>query len=234
MESAVTRESKEDGDSPAPVRVLLVMKNRLLRELLVQQLRRRGNLDLRGHWEAQEITAEEIARSDCEVVVADFLEPRWATLGQSVEGDARTMIRTVAVGMDLDAERFLEAVRCGVKGYLTKDASAAEVASAVQAVARGNAVCPPEMCSVLFALVARGQRAISLERLGGRGGLTLRQQQLLRLVAKGLTNKEIAAQLYLSEFTVRNHLIRIRKRLDARSRAEAVYVAQQCGFGIVS
>jgi len=230
MESAARCEGKEDGESLAPIRVFLVMKNRLLREGLARQLRRCGNLDVCGHGGAKETTVEEIARSGCDVVVVDFLEPLWATLSQRSEGESGTRIRTVAVGMDLEPGTFLEAVRCGVTGYLTKDASAAEVATAVRAVARGHAICPPEMCSVLFALVARGPRGISLEKRGRRGGLTLRQQQLMRLVAKGLTNKEIALQLHVSEFTVKNHVYRIKKQLDAGSRTEAVDVAQQCGY----
>jgi DNA-binding NarL/FixJ family response regulator len=230
MESAAKSGSKEDGQSQAPIRVFLVMKNRLLLEGLTHQLRRRGNFEVCGYGGAKETTVEQIARCGCDVVVMDFLDPHWTTLGQRSDGEPGSRIQTVVVGMELEQGTFLEAVRSGVTGYLTKDASAAEVAIAVRAVARGNAICPPEMCSVLFALVARSPRGINVEKCGSRGGLTLRQQSLMRLVAKGLTNKEIALQLHVSEFTVKNHMYRIKKQLDAGSRTEAVDVAQQCGY----
>jgi len=63
-----------------------------------------------------------------------------------------------------------------------------------------------------------------------KAGLTLRQQRLMRLVAKGLTNKEIAEELRLSEFTVKNHMSRILKQLDARNRSQAAEVVRACGY----
>ncbi|PYU66887.1 MAG: hypothetical protein DMG52_35260 [Acidobacteria bacterium] len=114
------------------------------------------------------------------------------------------------------------------------DASASDVVAAVRAVFRGEAVCPPQLCCTLFRFVAQVAREISLQNSASKPDLTLRQQQLVTLVAKGLTNKEIASQLNLSEFTVRNHIHRILKQVDAVSRSEAVETIRAYGYSISS
>jgi len=100
----------------------------------------------------------------------------------------------------------------------------------VRAVSRGEAVCPQQLCQTLFRLVAQAPKEIAAQSPASKPDLTLRQQQLVSLVAKGLTNKEIAARLNLSEYTVRNHIHRILKQVDAESRSEAVDVIRASGF----
>ena len=136
--------------------------------------------------------------------------------------------------MDSDEEQFLAAVRSGVMGYLLKDASASDLVAAVRAVYRGEAVCPPQLCSTLFHFVAHIIEETSVKRSAPRPDLTIRQQQLMVLVAKGLTNKEIASRLNLSEFTVRNHIHNILKQVDASSRSEAVETIRAHGYSISS
>jgi len=126
----------------------------------------------------------------------------------------------------------MAAVRSGMTGYLLKGASASDVVAAVRAVFRGEAVCPPQLCSTLFRFVAQKARNVPLQNSTPKPDLTLRQQQLVTLVAKGLTNKEIASHLNLSEFTVRNHLHRILKQVDAGVRSEAVETIRAYGHQI--
>ena len=134
--------------------------------------------------------------------------------------------------MEADENQFMAMIRVGVTGYLLKDASASGVANAVRAVFRGEAVCPPRLCSELFQFVAQTPKEASTQGIPYKPDLTLRQQQLVALVAKGLTNKEIASQLNLSEFTVRNHIHRILKQLDVETRSEAVDVVRASGYMI--
>jgi DNA-binding NarL/FixJ family response regulator len=136
--------------------------------------------------------------------------------------------------MEPNAEQFLNAVRAGAAGYLLPDASASDVVAAVLAVSRGEAVCPPQLCSTLFRFVAQTAKELPLQNSTAKPDLTLRQQQLVTLVAKGLTNKEIASHLNLSEFTVRNHIHRILKQVDAGSRSEAVETIRSYGYSISS
>ncbi len=102
----------------------------------------------------------------------------------------------------------------------------------MRAVFRGEAVCAPQLCITLFRYVARMAREMPVQSSNSRSDLTLRQQQLVALVAKGLTNKEIASHLNLSEFTVRNHIHRILKQVDAGSRGEAVEAIRAGGYSI--
>ncbi len=100
---------------------------------------------------------------------------------------------------------ILKAVRAGVTAYLLKDASALKVIAPIRTIARGEAVCPPQFCLALFKAVAQGGGfSPSLRSTGLR--LTRRQQELLPMIACGLTNKEIASHLNLSEQTVKNHI----------------------------
>jgi DNA-binding NarL/FixJ family response regulator len=98
------------------------------------------------------------------------------------------------------------------------DASAIELVSAVRTVARGGAVCPPRLCKRLFAVVAQqlGAPVAQGRRVGKR--LTRREAQLVPMIDHGLTNKEIAAQLNLSEQTIKNHIHRILRKVGAENR----------------
>ncbi len=101
--------------------------------------------------------------------------------------------------MDSDPEKFLIAVERGVTGYVLKDASASEVANAIRAVAQGQATCPPTLCRVLFDHVANSASWQPGVQVRQNLGLTRREQQLVQLVSEGLTDKEIATRLYLSD-----------------------------------
>jgi DNA-binding NarL/FixJ family response regulator len=95
------------------------------------------------------------------------------------------------------------------------------IVAAVRAVASGEAVCPSQLCALLFKEVAQIQRKRQVEKQRASARLTLRQENLMKLVATGLTNKEIAEELTLSEFTVKNHVSRILRQLGADNRSEA-------------
>ena len=112
-------------------------------------------------------------------------------------------------------------------GYLLNDASSEDVVQAIKLVARGEAVCPPKLCMFLF----RHFAATCGNRLEEDAhGLTMRQRQLMDLVSKGLSNKEIAIRLNLSQFTVKNHIRRILQNVDAETRYQAVDVMRARGI----
>jgi len=115
---------------------------------------------------------------------------------------------------------------------LLKDASSAEIVAAVLAAARGEATCPPQLCMTMIQHLSKTGNA-NLEapdaQKEDRKALTPRQLQLIRLVADGLTNKEIAANLNLSQFTVKNHIRRVMRRVEAGSRYDAVHLVRASG-----
>jgi DNA-binding NarL/FixJ family response regulator len=209
------------------IRVFLLIENLLLREALVRLLRKRSDLLVVGQSGAAKLTVCDVLDSKCDVLLVSF--SNWLASNFAVESLGIPGLRVVVIGMDAEEAPFLAAVRSGVTGYLLKDASAADVVDAIRAVFRGEAVCPPQLCATLFHLVAQMPVQVTAQSPTSRLDLTLRQQQLVALVAKGLTNKEIAARLNLSEYTVRNHIHRILKQVDAGSRSEAVDVIRASG-----
>jgi two-component system nitrate/nitrite response regulator NarL len=216
------------------IRVYLLIEGRLLREALSRLFRKRPDLLVVGQSGRGETTPGQVLETHCDVLVTDACQDGWLAASVSPQNGGSAGFKTVLIGMDSAAEQFLDAVRSGIAGYLLADASASDVVAAVRAVSRGEAVCPPQLCSALFRFVARTAKELTLQNATAKPDLTLRQQQLVTLVAKGLTNKEIASHLNLSEFTVRNHIHRILKQVDAGSRSEAVETIRAYGYSISS
>ena len=214
------------------IRVFLMMENRLLREALIRLLRKRSDLVVVGYDEPADATSYQVLESPFDVLLIDSFQTTCPTAKIVRETGGKAAYKAVLIGMEPDEELFMAAVRSGVMGYLLKDASASELVAAVRAVYRGEAVCPPQLCATLFRFVANVVEETPVKRTASKPDLTLRQQQLVTLVAKGLTNKEIASHLNLSEFTVRNHIHRILKQVDAGSRSEAVETIRAYGYSI--
>ena len=215
------------------IRVFLMMENRLLREALIRLFRKRSDFVVVGQDGQADGTAGKALEAQFDVLLIDSLQTAWPAAKIAREAGGQAAYKAVLIGMEPDQELFMAAVRSGVMGYLLKDASASDLVAAVRAVYRGEAVCPPQLCSTLFRFVAHIVEEMPVKRLASKPDLTLRQQQLVALVAKGLTNKEIASCLNLSEFTVRNHIHRILKQVDAETRSEAVETIRAHGYAIV-
>jgi DNA-binding NarL/FixJ family response regulator len=214
-------------------RVFFLIENRLVRETLVRLFRKRSDLCVVG--QGCSLEAIDTLDSQCDILVLDdlqMLSPVGARLHD--EPGAKCTLGIVLIGMEADEEQFFLAVRAGVSGYLLSDASASDVVTAIRAVARGEAVCPPRLCRTLFHAVARYSRETTLQaKQDSLPGLTIHQQQIIGLVARGMTNKEIASQLNLSEFTIKNHVHRIMKQVDAVNRSEAVRTVRACGYPLI-
>jgi DNA-binding NarL/FixJ family response regulator len=217
-----------------PIQVFLLIENRLMREALVRLFRKRSDVCVVGD---RALGTEPCAPDTLgDVVVLDDPQ-RASVLGASLRNSRHegTTVGLVLVGMEEEEDQFLAAVRTGVSGFLLNDASAGEIVAAVLSVARGEAVCPPRLCNALIRYVARStQEAQTPIRPRPGHGLTIRQQQLVSLVAKGLTNKEIASQLNLSEFTIKNHMHRIMKQVEAETRHEAVEAVRASGYNAIA
>jgi DNA-binding NarL/FixJ family response regulator len=207
--------------------VYIVAENRLLRESLARLFRKRSDLSVVGEGSYPDSTTERINSLQTDLILLDCVGPEHKPeLICDLRG-SMPQIRVVLFGMDDDADVFLQAVRLGANGYLLKDASAAELVEAVRAVAQGEAACPTKFCKVLFRALAtetNQQAALAEQRAEMRFELTQRQRQLMSLVAMGMSNKEIAVNLNLSEFTVKNHIYRVMKQVDAGTRQEACHL----------
>jgi two-component system, NarL family, nitrate/nitrite response regulator NarL len=131
-------------------------------------------------------------------------------------------LKIIMIGMEPSSDLFLAAVREGIAGYLLKDATAADVAAAVRSVAKNHAICPPELCQALFDQVVQQRKTFPNFFVKHQLGLTRREQQLVEMISRGSTNKEIAGDLGLSEQTVKNHIHRVLRKLGVRDRLAAV------------
>lgn len=207
--------------------VYVLAANRLLREALAHIFKSRMDIDVIGSSEQPKLGLQAIAGARPQVVLVNGGMPGfdWHTFIP----EARSRFpesRIVIFGMPEDPGLFFQSIRAGVVGYLLSDASASDVVTAVRAAAHGEAVCPPRLCLSLFNYVAR-QGSFPSPQLHIQHGLTRREQQLLPLIARGLTNKEIALQLCLSEQTIKNHVHRILRKVGVESRLSAVQVLEE-------
>ena len=214
------------------VNVYLLAENRLLRDTLTRLLRKRSEINVVGVSSRSETVKVEIISSHCDVVLTDYFEStaRPTFLRDVLDQDPG--IKLLLFGMSEDPDVFLKAVFLGICGYLLKDASAAEIVAAVRAAVRGEATCPPSLCMALIQYLSKKRREkfeASDAPNGDRKALTPRQLQLIRLVANGMTNKEIAANLNLSQFTVKNHIRRVMRQVEAANRHDAVNLIRATG-----
>ena len=120
-----------------------------------------------------------------------------------------------------------EALRAGAGGFLLKDAAPAQIAEAVRTVASGESIVAP---AVTRRLVERFVRTLGDKRAGRFAELTGRELEVVVLVARGLSNREIAARLFLSEATVKTHVTRVLAKLSVRDRVQAVVLAYETGL----
>jgi two-component system NarL family response regulator len=163
-----------------------------------------------------------------DIVIMDVRMPRASGIEaartiRAVAPETKVIMLTVS---DLEEDLY-EAVKAGVNGYLLKEVAIPEVADAVRAVAAGHSLVSPSMASKLFTeFNVLAQQADDRQRsLSPR--LTERELEVLKLVARGLSNRDIAGELYISENTVKNHVRNVLEKLQLHSRMEAVVYAMR-------
>ncbi len=203
--------------------VYLLAENRLFREALTRILTKKGDIRVLGASVHNPQAEARIAELKPDIVLVDVsaLSDSERQIIPKLRG-ILPEVRIVMVGMDSQPEVFLNSVRQGVLGYVLKDASAVEVGAAVRAVINGEAVCPPSLLSRLFDAVAQAQMVHPTAQVQRELGLSRREQQLIHMISEGLTNKEIATRLGLSEQTVKNHVHRMLKKMGAPDRLSIV------------
>ena len=207
-----------------PIRVLVVDDQELFRRGITMLLAAEPGIEVVGE-AGDGIEGAELAQSTApDVVLLDVRMPRRSgieaclAIKESVPS-AKILMLTMS---DEEADLY-EAVKSGASGYLLKDSSIDEVAEAVRVVADGQSLISPSMAAKLideFKQLAKPER----EQVPGLR-LTDRELQVLRFVAKGMNNREISKQLYISENTVKNHVRNILEKLQLHSRMEAVMYA---------
>jgi DNA-binding NarL/FixJ family response regulator len=219
------------ADAATMISVFLLAQNRLLREALTRILNKKSDIRVAGAATFSEHIVEQIVGAVPDVLLSDSGGPELTDLQVIAEVQKGIPgVKVVMIGMEPDKDIFLRLVRSGIVGYLLKDASAAEVIAAVRSVAADEAVCPPSLCLTLFEHVARQSPHVPSFQVRASFGLTRREQQLVHMIGLGLTNKEIASQLNLSEQTVKNHVHRMLRKAGASDRLGVVEMCRNQGF----
>ena len=204
--------------STAPLRILVADDHALLRAGVVSVLRQESGLVVVG----EAANGEEAVRRYCalrpDIVLLDLQMPVLDGVGaieqiRAANADARVLVLTT-FDADDDIER---ALRAGAKGYLLKDASAGELVSAIRDVHAGKTRVAPAVAAKLAERVSQLQ-------------LTMRELGVLRLLAKGKSNKEIGVALSIAESTVKVHVTNLFEKLKVSSRTEAIAVAAHRGL----
>jgi DNA-binding NarL/FixJ family response regulator len=208
------------------IRVLLADDQELVRTGFRKILESEDDLEVVG--EAAD-GAEAITRAHAlhpDVVLMDIRMPRLDGIAAARELSGRTRVLMLTT-FDLN-EYVYEALRAGASGFLLKDAPAAELVAGIRVVARGDALLAPSITRHLIEEFSSRPRPDEADaRLAD---LTAREVEVLRLVARGLSNGEIAKELFLADATVKTHVGHILRKLGLRDRVQAVVAAYESGL----
>jgi DNA-binding NarL/FixJ family response regulator len=167
-------------------------------------------------------TQPDVVLMDIRMPGMDGIEATRRILADSRASSARVLILTT---FDLD-EYVYDAIRAGASGFLLKDSPPEQLANAVHMVAHGDALLAPSITRRLIEQFATSRTSAPIARLDL---LSTRETDVFRLLARGLSNREIAEQLFVSETTVKTHVTRILAKLDLRDRVQAVVLAYEAG-----
>ena len=209
------------------IRLMLADDHRMLREGLRRSMTEAG-FDVVG--EAGD-GVEAIARADDlqpDVILMDVTMPNCdgvEACRRVIESGSDT--RVVMLTMHADKEVLANAIRAGAIGYLTKDSSTRDIADAVRMAVEGDTVLSPQLARTMLEEVRKldAPGTQEAERV-----ISDREVEVLQLIADGCSTPEVAAQLYISQKTVKNHLASIYQKLDARDRTQAVLAAVRMGI----
>lgn len=220
---------------PLAVRVLVADDQRLLREGIASLLEVQEGIAIVGQAASGREAVELALATRPDVVLMDVRMPEMD--GIEATSELRRQLPACRVLMLTtfdDDEYILEALKVGATGYLLKDIPSEDLAQAIQAAHKGIYQLDPAVAAKVVASLAgapntAGRNIASPDRLAS-DNLTDREVEVLRLVAQGVTNKEIARTLNISEGTVKNHISSILSRLGLRDRTQAALYAREQGL----
>jgi len=214
---------------PEPIRVLLVDDQRLMRDGLRTLLELENDIEAVGEASNGQEAIQAYADLQPDVVLMDIRMPVMNGVEATVRLCQDWPEANIIILTTFDDDEYLFAgLRAGAKGYLLKDVSGDELATAVRAVASGSALLGSSVAQRVLSQFAGQNPAKPAASLPDP--LSDRELEILQLIAKGLSNPEIAARLFLAEGTVKNYVSNILQKTDTRDRTQAVLKAQSLGL----
>jgi DNA-binding NarL/FixJ family response regulator len=218
----------ENPGRPEPIRTMIVDDHALFRRGLEMVLDEEEGIEVVGQASDGSEAVEKAGESLPDVVLMDIRMPRSSGIEacramKEVVPSAKIVMLTISD----EEEDLFEAIRAGASGYLLKDLPLDEVADTVRAVHGGRSLINPSMAGKLlteFATLAKRDAEERAQQVPAPR-LTEREMQVLKLVARGMNNRDIAKELFISENTGKNHVRNILEKLQIHSRMEAVMIA---------
>ncbi|HEV8564891.1 MAG TPA: response regulator transcription factor [Actinomycetota bacterium] len=220
-----TNERSENGTSER-LRVMVVDDHALFRRGLEMVLQQEPDIDLVGEASDGAEAVERVPELMPDVVLMDVRMPRRS--GIEAAGQIKDLLPHVKILMltisDEEADLY-DAIKAGASGYLLKEIPIEEVADAIRSVWQGQSRISPSMASKLLTEFANMSKVTTDRPQMPAPKLTDREMEVLKLVAQGMNNRDIAKELFISENTVKNHIRNILEKLHLHSRMEAVVYA---------
>ena len=218
--------------APPPVRIVIVDDQQVVRDGFASLLETQPDFTVVGTAsdgvEGVQICRErrpDVVVMDVRMPGMDGIEATSQLIGSGADGP-RILILTT---FDLD-EYVYDALRAGASGFLLKDVTAERLFDAVRVIAAGDALLAPAITRRLISEFAHLRHTPDAPSTRALAALTRRETEVLRLVAEGLSNQEIAARLVVTEETVKTHVSRVLSKLGLRDRTQAVVTAYESGL----
>jgi DNA-binding NarL/FixJ family response regulator len=209
-----------------PIRVLVVDDHALFRRGLQMVLEQEDDIEVVGEAGDGAEAVERAADSMPDIVLMDVRMPKRGGIDACTAiKDAVPSAKIIMLTISDEEADLYDAIKAGASGYLLKEISIEEVAAAIRAVNEGQSLISPSMASKLLTEFASMIKRTDDRQQVPTPRLTDREMEVLKLVAKGLNNRDIAKQLFISENTVKNHIRNILEKLQLHSRMEAVVYA---------
>ena len=209
-----------------PIRVLVVDDHALFRRGLQMVLEQEEDIEVVGEAGDGAEAVERATDSMPDIVLMDVRMPKRGGIDACTAiKDAVPSAKIIMLTISDEEADLYDAIKAGASGYLLKEISIEEVAAAIRAVNEGQSLISPSMASKLLTEFATMIKRTDDRQQVPTPRLTDREMEVLKLVAKGLNNRDIAKQLFISENTVKNHIRNILEKLQLHSRMEAVVYA---------
>lgn len=210
---------------PEPIRILIADDHPLFREGVALSLAREADINVVGQAGTGEEACELASELLPDVLLMDLAMPGIGGVAAARQVASNwPVVRVIMLTVSEDQDDLMAALRAGARGYVLKGVSARTLASAVRLVAGGDVYISPALASnILYEMTSK-------EPEDPFSTLTNREQEILMLVAQGMTNREIGEHLHLAEKTIKHYMTNVLQKLQVRSRVEAALLAQKRGL----